>query len=324
MRTLRTVAELRHHLRSSRAAGRSIALVPTMGALHAGHLSLIAAARAEHDEVVVSLFVNPTQFNDAGDLDAYPRTERDDAAAAAEAGADILFAPPVAEVYPDGFSAEVRIGGPLTERLEGAHRGAAHFHGVTTVVTKLLNMVQPDTAIFGAKDAQQVLVIQRLVRDLDIPVRIEVAPTVRERDGLARSSRNVRLSAEDRRRAAAIPQALDAALLALADGERDADRLRAATERRLLAEGLDPEYVALVDPRTLGDRATVDGPSLLAVAVPVGPVRLIDNVVLDPARHPYPITVAGGASAGSVSSPEPAVAAHADDRATAPSLSSKG
>ncbi|WP_320669851.1 pantoate--beta-alanine ligase [Patulibacter defluvii] len=290
MRTVRTVAALRDHVRAARAAGRTVGLVPTMGALHDGHLSLIARAAADHDEVVVSLFVNPTQFNDAGDLDAYPRTEREDARLAAAAGGTLLFAPPVAEVYPDGFSAEVRIGGPLTERLEGAHRGAAHFHGVTTVVTKLLNMVQPDVAFFGAKDAQQVLVVQRLVRDLDIPVRIAVGATVREPDGLARSSRNLRLSADDRRRAAALPRALDAALVGLADGERDGDRLRAAVGERLADAGLVPEYVALVDPATLDERIAVDAPSLLAIAVPVGPVRLIDNVLLDPDRPAPPLT----------------------------------
>jgi pantoate--beta-alanine ligase len=282
VRTIRTVAELRTHLRSSRRAGRTVGLVPTMGALHDGHLALIAAAREAADEVVVSLFVNPTQFNDAGDLDAYPRTEADDAVAAADAGAHVLFAPPVAEVYPDGFASEVRVGGPLTERLEGAHRGAGHFHGVTTVVTKLLNMVGPDVAVFGAKDAQQVLVVRRLVRDLDVPVRIEVVPTVREPDGLARSSRNVRLRPEDRAVAVAIPRALDAASSLLADGERDAAAVRAAAERVLDDAGLRPEYVALADPATLAERegALPVGPSLLAVAVPVGPVRLIDNVEL--------------------------------------------
>lgn len=194
MRTIRSVRDLRTYVRQARAAGRSIGLVPTMGALHEGHVSLIRAAHARNDETIVSLFVNPRQFGDAGDLAAYPRTEVDDAATAADAGAQVLFVPSVEEVYPDGFSTEIRVSGGLTERLEGAHRGPEHFHGVTTVVTKLLNMVQPDVVLFGAKDAQQVLVVRRLVRDLNLPVEVVVGDTVREPDGLALSSRNVRLS----------------------------------------------------------------------------------------------------------------------------------
>ncbi|MCK9249214.1 MAG: pantoate--beta-alanine ligase [Solirubrobacteraceae bacterium] len=283
MRTIRTVRELRAHVRQVRAAGRTIGLVPTMGALHDGHLSLVATSVADADETIVSLFVNPRQFGDAGDLEHYPRDEARDAALAADAGAHVLFAPPVDEVYPDGFGTEVRVSGPLTERLEGAHRGAAHFHGVTTVVTKLLNMVQPDVAFFGAKDAQQVLVVRRLVRDLDLPVRIETVATVREDDGLARSSRNLRLSPEDRRTAGSVPRALQAAIDAwsVTDEGADAGPVRDAAVDALHAAGLDPEYVALVDPGTLGDVAALDGPALLAVAVPVGPVRLIDNVLLD-------------------------------------------
>ena len=210
MRTVRTVADLRAALRDARRAERTIGLVPTMGALHEGHLSLVRAARAENDVVVVSLFVNPTQFNEAADLDAYPRDEARDAEAAAAAGADLLFAPSADEVYPPGFATTVRIAG-LTEHLEGEHRGVAHFEGVATVVCKLLNMAQPDVAYFGQKDAQQAAVIRRLVRDLDIPVRIAVQPTVREPDGLALSSRNVHLKGADRERALALRRALDAA-----------------------------------------------------------------------------------------------------------------
>ena len=178
-----------------------------MGALHDGHLSLIRRARATCDEVVVSLFVNPAQFNEASDLAAYPRDEARDGALAAEAGVDLLFAPALAEVYPPGFATTVHVGG-VTETLEGEHRGVAHFDGVATVVTKLLNMVGPDVAFFGQKDAQQALVIRRLVRDLDLPVRIEVCPTVREADGLALSSRNVHLRGADRERALALRDAL--------------------------------------------------------------------------------------------------------------------
>lgn len=298
MRIVRTVAELRGLVRDARAAGGTIGLVPTMGALHDGHLALVAASAGRTTTTVVSLFVNPTQFGDASDLDAYPRTEAEDAALAEAAGADVLFAPPVDEVYPDGFSTQVRITGPLTERLEGAHRGPEHFHGVTTVVTKLLNMVAPDVAFFGQKDAQQVLVVRRLVRDLDLPVLIEALPTVREPDGLARSSRNVRLSPAQREDAAAVPRAIEAVLARLHAGERDAARLAEAASATLAAAGLRAEYVAIVDPATLEPRTVVDAPSLLALAVPVGPVRLIDNAPLSPVSPGSPPpTLAGPAAA---------------------------
>jgi pantoate--beta-alanine ligase len=280
MRTLRTVAELRAAVGAARSAGRSIGLVPTMGYLHEGHLSLIRRARAEHDEVVVSLFVNPAQFNDAADLEAYPRDEVRDAALAAEAGADLLFAPSLEEVYPPGFATTVSVRG-ITEPLEGAHRGVAHFDGVTTVVTKLLNMAGPDVAYFGQKDAQQALVIRRLVRDLDIPVRIEVAPTVRDADGLALSSRNVRLNGQ-RDRALALSRALAAAQSAVEAGERDAARVRAAALAAMEPFSVEPEYLALVDTDTLAPVDTITGEVLLAVAAEVGGVRLIDNTLLDP------------------------------------------
>ena len=281
MRTIRTVAELRAALNGPRRAGRSIGLVPTMGALHDGHLSLIRRARATGDEVVVSLFVNPSQFDEAGDLAAYPRDEARDAGLAAEAGADVLFAPPAQEVYPPGFATAVSVG-EVAVPLEGEHRGAAHFRGVATVVTKLLNMVQPDAAFFGQKDAQQVAVIRRLVRDLDIPVRIEVGETVREADGLALSSRNVRLRADDRRRALALRQGLDAVRACHAAGERDATIL-AAIGRAALAElDVEPEYLELVAPDTFARVTSVgDEQVLVAVAARVGDVRLIDNDILN-------------------------------------------
>jgi pantoate--beta-alanine ligase len=281
MKTLRTVAELRAALNGPRRAGRSIGLVPTMGALHEGHLSLIRRAGATCDEVVVSLFVNPTQFDDAGDLAAYPRDEQRDADLAAEAGADILFVPPPAEVYPPDFATTVTVD-EVTVALEGEHRGAAHFAGVATVVTKLLNMAQPDVAFFGQKDAQQVAVIRRLVRDLDIPVRIEVGDTVREPDGLALSSRNVRLRADDRRRALALRRGLDAVRACHAAGERDATIL-AAIGRAAMAElDVEPEYLELVTPDTFAPVAAVgDEQVLVAVAARVGDVRLIDNDILN-------------------------------------------
>jgi pantoate--beta-alanine ligase len=279
MRTIRTIAEMRAWLGNVRAEGRTVGLVPTMGAFHAGHHSLMRAAREEQDSVVVSLFVNPAQFNDQRDLAAYPRTEGNDAAEAAELGVDVLFAPAVSEIYPDGFATTVMVGG-LAEVLEGAERGPGHFAGVCTVVNKLFNIVGPDVAYFGQKDAQQVAVVKRMVRDLDMPVRIEVLPTVRERDGLALSSRNVRLSPQDRVRALGLSRALQAASAAVAGGERDADAIRAAAVAEL--GDLDPEYLAIVDPLTFAPLRTVSARTLVAIAAQVGPVRLIDNIVLEP------------------------------------------
>jgi pantoate--beta-alanine ligase len=279
VRTVRTVAALREALREARRDERSIGLVPTMGALHEGHLSLIRAARAENDVVVVSLFVNPAQFNEAGDLAAYPRDEARDAEAAAAAGADLLFAPPVEEVYPPGFSTTVRVSG-LTEHLEGEHRGTGHFEGVATVVCKLLNMAGPDVAYFGQKDAQQAAVVRRLVRDLDIPARIAVCPTVREPDGLARSSRNVHLKGADRDRALALAKALEAARHAVDSGERDPDAVAAAGRAAMARLGVEPEYLALVSPDDLLPVQRINGAVLVAVAARVGSTRLIDNTIL--------------------------------------------
>jgi pantoate--beta-alanine ligase len=241
-----------------------------MGALHAGHLSLVRAARAENDVVVVSLFVNPTQFNEAADLDAYPRDEARDAAAAAAEGADLLFAPSADEVYPPGFATTVHVAG-LTEHLEGEHRGVAHFEGVATVVCKLLNMAQPDVAYFGQKDAQQ-----------DIPVRIAVQPTVREPDGLALSSRNVHLKGADRERALALRRALEAAAESVAAGQRDPHAIERAGRAAMARLGVEAEYVALVCPDDLRPVERVDGDVLVAVAARVGPTRLIDNTILHP------------------------------------------
>ncbi len=222
MKTVRTVAELRSELRPARRAEQTIGLVPTMGSLHEGHLSLVRRARAECDVVVVSLFVNPAQFGPGEDLAAYPRDEARDAELAAAEGVDLLFAPATAEVYPEGFATTVSVAG-VTEVLEGdpASRGPGHFAGVATVVAKLLNMVQPEVAYFGQKDAQQALVINRLVRDLDIPVRVSVCPTVRDPDGLALSSRNAYLDPEERERAVALSRALRAAEAKVGEGVLD-------------------------------------------------------------------------------------------------------
>jgi pantoate--beta-alanine ligase len=280
MRTLRTIDDVRAAVRDGRRQGRAIGLVPTMGALHEGHLALIRRARSECDTVVVSIFVNPAQFNEAADLEAYPRTGARDAELAAAAGADVLFVPAVAEVYPPGFSASVQITGPLTDTLEGSERGSAHFHGVTTVVTKLFNIVAPDVAYFGQKDAQQALVICKLVKDLDLPVRVEVCPTIREADGLAMSSRNVRLSQDERSRAVALRRALDAAEVAAASGEHDPAAVLAAARAVLAEFDVEPEYVALVDTDTLAPVTEIDGEVLIAIAACVGDTRLIDNTLV--------------------------------------------
>jgi len=279
MRTVRTVAELRAALSLPRQEGRSIGLVPTMGALHEGHLSLIRRARDENDVVVVSLFVNPTQFAPTEDLAAYPRDEAADAVAAADAGADLLFAPAVDEVYPDGFSTTIHVSG-VSEPLEGANRGAAHFDGVATVVTKLLNMAQPDVAYFGRKDAQQLAVIRRFVRDLNIPVRIEGCETVREPDGLALSSRNAYLTADERPRALGLSRALAAAHAAVDAGETDPAAVQAAARAQLAALDVTPEYVAVVDPETFLPIDRIDRDVLVAIAARVGRARLIDNTTI--------------------------------------------
>ena len=302
MRTIRTVAQLRTAVAGLRHGGRTVGFVPTMGALHDGHISLIRQARGDCDLVVVSIFVNPTQFNDDADLAAYPRDARTDAAIAADAGVDVLFVPDIEQVYPPGFATTVSVAG-LTSPLEGAQRGTAHFDGVATVVTKLLNMVAPDVAYFGQKDAQQALVIKRLVRDLDMPVRIEVGPTVREHDGLALASRNARLSRDERARAVALSRALSLAEHAIGAGERDPLAIAAAARAELERHGVTAEYLELVDAGTLAPVTTpLDGPApreiLIAVAARVGATRLIDNklIRLDPgAARPAPGTAGAGA-----------------------------
>jgi pantoate--beta-alanine ligase len=278
MRTLRTVEELRAALLPQRREGRTIGLVPTMGAFHAGHVSLMEQARSQTDVVVVSLFVNPTQFGPHEDLAAYPRDEARDAAMAEQAGVDVLFAPPVEEVYPHGFQTAVTVGA-LAEPLEGAQR-PGHFDGVATVVVKLLNMVGPDVAFFGQKDAQQALVVRRVVRDLDVPTRIDVCPTVREPDGLAMSSRNAYLAPAERERAVALRRALDAAEQAVAAGERDAATVGAAALAAMAPYEVEPEYLALVSSDTLQPVDQIDGEILVALAARVGRARLIDNTLI--------------------------------------------
>ena len=278
MKIVRTVADLRAELRPYRADG-SVGLVPTMGALHDGHLQLARRAKAENDVVVMSIFVNPTQFNDPADLNAYPRDERADAELAESAGVDLLFAPSAAEVYPPGFTATVQLHGAIVETLVGARRGVGHFQGVTTVVSKLLGMAQPDRAYFGQKDAQQARVVRALVADLNIGTQIVTVPTVREPDGLAMSSRNRRLNPQDRERAVAVSAALLAAQAAVRAGERDAAAVLRAAAEVLAGRGIEPEYLALVDAETFVPVGTLGtAPAILAVAADLGGTRLIDNM----------------------------------------------
>ncbi|MGO1539686.1 MAG: pantoate--beta-alanine ligase [Leucobacter sp.] len=285
MKILRTIDELRQAVGDARSTGAThVGMVPTMGALHEGHLSLVRAARVDNDLVVLSIFVNPTQFTDAADLAAYPSHERADAELAEAAGVDLIFAPNAAEMYPEGYATTVHVGGAVTAALEGAERGSTHFDGVATVVSKLLLAVMPDAAYFGQKDAQQLVVVKRMVADLRIPTRIVACPTMRESDGLAMSSRNAQLSADDRRRAAAVPRALAAVEAAVAKGETDPERLRVAAVGILREEKIEPNYVALVDPDTLELVSAVEQTVLCAIAAPVGEVRLLDNTLLDPHR----------------------------------------
>lgn len=279
MRVIRRIAELREALDAARSASKSIGFVPTMGFFHEGHLSLMRRSAADNDITVVSLFVNPTQFNDPRDLTAYPRDEDRDVAMATTAGVAIVFAPDVAEMYPAGHATTVSVGG-VSVPLEGASRGASHFAGVATVVTKLFNIVQPTVAYFGQKDAQQALVIRKMVRDLDIPLRIEVCPTIREADGLAMSSRNVRLAPDDRKRAIALRTGLLAAVEAIRAGERRTGAVEAAGRSAMQSVGVEPEYFAAVPAASLLTEPVLRGEVLLAVAARVGEVRLIDNEIV--------------------------------------------
>jgi pantoate--beta-alanine ligase len=282
VRVARSKSELRAALAEARAEGRSVGFVPTMGYLHEGHLSLLRAARAECDVVVMSVFVNPAQFGPGEDLDRYPRDEDRDMALAAEAGVDFVYAPPVEDVYPQGFSTHVEVEG-LTEVLCGdpARRGPEHFRGVTTVVAKLFNIVGPDVAYFGQKDAQQAAVIRRMVRDLDFPLRVETLPTVREEDGLAMSSRNAYLAAEDRARAASLSRAL--ATAERMAGEESLQAGLEAARRELAAAGIEPEYLEARDAEELQPVAELNGRAVLvAVAARIGDARLIDNVLIRP------------------------------------------
>ena len=276
MRVLTTIAGARAF---RGGAWGTVGLVPTMGALHAGHLSLVARARSENDRVIASIFVNPAQFGPGEDLAAYPRTPEDDFRLLESLGVDAVWTPSPEEIYPSGFQTFVSVE-EASAPLEGARR-PGHFRGVATVVAKLFNVFEPDRAYFGQKDAQQVAVIRRLVADLSFPVEIVVCPIAREADGLALSSRNVYLSPEERLAAPVLHRALLAAEAAFASGERDAGRLRAVVSETLVLEPLArPDYVSVADPITLVELDRVAGPALVSLAVRFGKTRLIDNVVL--------------------------------------------
>jgi pantoate--beta-alanine ligase len=283
MKTVRTKAELRDALEPIRREGGKIGLVPTMGYLHEGHLSLLRAARRRCDAVVMSLFVNPAQFGPGEDLDSYPRDEARDAQLAERAGVDLIYAPPVEEVYPEGFATTIDVDDGLTAVLDGEpdQRGSGHFRGVATVVAKLLNSVAPDVAFFGQKDAQQAIVIRRMVRDLDFPVEVDVLPTVREQDGLAMSSRNAYLSREERGRAAALIRALRAAEAVAESGETRPQVALDAARAELERAGIEPEYLEAREAEGLAPAESLNGrPVLVAIAARVGRARLIDNLVI--------------------------------------------
>jgi pantoate--beta-alanine ligase len=279
----RSVATLREAVASWRGRRQRIGLVPTMGAIHRGHLALVEAARAQSDRVVASLFVNPKQFGPSEDFAAYPRSEAADLAAFQGSGVDLVFIPTVLEMYPPGFATSVKVGG-VSEGLDGAHR-PGHFDGVATVVAKLLLQCLPDAAYFGEKDYQQLMVVRRLARDLDVPVRIEGVATVREADGLALSSRNAYLSPEERRTAPLLHRALCDSAAALSQQPQDPDATAAILGQgiaALRAAGFAVDYLELRDASDLAPMTRLTGPARLLAAVHLGRTRLIDNIALIP------------------------------------------
>ncbi|MGZ8346541.1 MAG: pantoate--beta-alanine ligase [Allosphingosinicella sp.] len=280
MQIIREIGALRRAVAALRGAAGRIALVPKMGALHAGHMVLVEEAKRRADHVVASIFVNPMQFGANEDLATYPRREAEDARLLDEGGCAILWAPDVAAMYPEGFATTVSVAG-VSEDLDGSAR-PGHFDGVATVVCKLFNQVDPDIALFGEKDYQQLAVIRRMARDLDLHLEIVGVPTVRDPDGLALSSRNAYLSAGQRAAALALPRALDEAARAIAGGAAPDDAL-ASARRRLAEAGFDPvDYVELRDADTLAPLAALDRPARLLAAARLGRTRLIDNVPVDP------------------------------------------
>lgn len=275
MQTIRQLDPLRSAIAAYRAEGAAIALVPTMGALHAGHIALIEAAKRPGTRVVASIFVNPKQFGEGEDLSRYPRREAADAKMLAEAGCDLLWLPPVEAMYPDGFATRVSVSG-VSEGLDGAAR-PGHFDGVATVVAKLFNQVRPDSAWFGEKDFQQLAVIRRMASDLDFGIEIAGVPTQRDDDGLALSSRNAYLDADERARSVALPRALGVAARAIAGGADPVEAI-AAARATLVAAGFDIDYITLVDAETLAEGGDPTQVRRLLAAARIGATRLIDNL----------------------------------------------
>jgi len=280
MRIIETIAEMTEFVRQVKGEGKSIALVPTMGSLHEGHLTLMRQAGKACDVVVASIFVNPTQFGPNEDFDKYPRDLANDSKAAASAGVQVIFHPQIREMYPEGYASFIEVEG-ITQKLCGLSR-PGHFRGVATVVNKLLHIVQPDKAFFGQKDAQQVMVLKRMVADFNMSVILEVVPIVREADGLALSSRNAFLSAEERQAALSLSRSLEVAKALVASGEEDVAKIQSLVAAEIETEKLtEIEYVQMYSYPLLQDISKITGPALLALAVRIGKTRLIDNVILE-------------------------------------------
>lgn len=280
MQIFNHIAEIKTYLRKEQKNGKIIGFVPTMGYLHEGHLSLIRRAANENDMAVVSIFVNPTQFGPAEDFERYPRDLQRDVNLAQQAGANVIFAPDVAEMYPQGYKTYVEVQ-EITNTLCGASR-PGHFRGVTTIVTKLFNIVRPDRAYFGQKDAQQAIVIQQMTKDLDMDVEIMVCPIVREKDGLAMSSRNVYLNPQEREQAVVLSESLALAKKLIIQGERDAFKIKAAIVDKITQKPLAKiDYVSIVDAQTLKDIHHITNRVLIALAVKFGSTRLIDNIIVE-------------------------------------------
>ena len=285
MKILRTVREIQDYTKAVKAEGKAIGLVPTMGALHEGHLTLMRAAKAACDIVIASVFVNPVQFGPNEDYEAYPRQFSADCEKLEAAGVDAVFHPEPEEMYPDGYCTYVTVEGDFTHKLCGAQR-PGHFRGVATVVTKLINLAKADEAFFGQKDAQQVVVIRRMVRDLNLNVHINMVPIVREPDGLARSSRNAYLSAEEKTAALVLSRSLKKAETAFEQGEKEVSRLREVVRKVLETEPMAKiDYVECYSFPELKPEETIQAAALLAIAVKIGRTRLIDNVILGKAEN---------------------------------------
>lgn len=281
MQIFNNIKEMQEWSLQARRQGKSIGLVPTMGFLHEGHLALVQEARNSCDLVVVSIFVNPLQFGQGEDFEEYPRDLSRDVSLLEKAGADAVFAPTAREMYPDGFSTSVEVSGEITQKMCGASR-PGHFKGVTTVCTKLFHTCLPDKAFFGQKDAQQLLIIKKMVRELNFPLEIVRVPIVRESDGLAMSSRNVYLDAAQRKEALALSRALNHAREQIAGGERDITRLKDSIRRIITASPeAEIDYIEIVNGEDLSDLTTVSGRVLIALAVKFGKTRLIDNLLVE-------------------------------------------